>query len=532
MVISEGWTVVLLYFLSYSTYLLSNKNLLLTAHRSLLHPSPVYFQLTKKRILFKKIKKMLKKTILLTTILGMFSSNAFSKDLTIDGNWKGNIKILEANIDIIVDIDTDAKEEKYSLKIPIQTNQAFPLSNFSKDKNKVHFEFKAPKGTAIFEGVLDKEKIKGKFIQNGVEGNFEIERNSGENTSIKKSTNNYYKEESVIIPNGDIKLAGTLTLPKTGSNFTTIVLITGSGPENRDEELFGFKPFEMIADNFTKKGFAVLRCDDRGVGESTGDFSTATSYDFSTDIEAMVNYLKTRKEINPKKIGVLGHSEGGMIVNLLASRNKNVAFGIMMAGTSVNGKEILESQNELISKVNGATAKEMEGSKKLATEIYKLIFDDKTTDKDWLLIEEKIKAEILKESHNMKKELKDSIKNLDEYASNSAKSILALYKSEWMTYFIKHDPIKDIEKVNIPVLALFGEKDLQVEAKLNINAMNNLFKKTKQKNYTIKTLKEANHFFQKANSGSPSEYETLDKKFVDDFFSTIEVWLSSEGLFR
>lgn len=477
---------------------------------------------------------MLKKTILLTTILGMFSSNAFSKDLTIDGNWEGNIKILGTKLGIIVDINTEAKDQKYSIKIPIQTKAILPLSNFSKENNKIHFDLKTPNGTATFDGIIEKEKMTGKFIQSGIEGNFELERNNNKQKEVleEKSTNNYYKEESVIIPNGDIKLAGTLTLPKTGSNFTTIVLITGSGPQNRDEELFGFKPFERIADNFTKKGFAVLRCDDRGVGESTGDFSTATSYDFSTDIEAMVNYLKTRKEINPKKIGVLGHSEGGMIVNLLASRNKNVAFGIMMAGTSVNGKEILESQNELISKVNGATAKEMEGSKKLATEIYKLIFDDKTTDKDWLLIEEKIKAEILKESHNMKKELKDSIKNLDEYASNSAKSILALYKSEWMTYFIKHDPIKDIEKVNIPVLALFGEKDLQVEAKLNINAMNNLFKKTKQKNYTIKTLKEANHLFQKANSGSPSEYETLDKKFVDDFFSTIEVWLSSEGLFR
>ena len=221
-----------------------------------------------------------------------------------------------------------------------------------------------------------------------------------------------------------------------------------------------------------------------------------------------------------------------MIVNLLAARNKDVAFGIMMAGTSVNGKEILESQTELISKANGITDKEMESNKKLATEIYKLIFDDKTTDKDWILMEEKIKAEILKEYPNMNKDLKDSIKDIDVYASNSAKRLLGFYKSKWGNYFVKHDPIKDIEKVNIPILALFGEKDLQVEAKLNIDAMQKLFKKTKQKNYTIKTLKDANHLFQKANSGSPSEYETLDKKFVDDFFSTMESWLKSEGLFR
>lgn len=478
---------------------------------------------------------MLKKTLLVSAILSMFCSNAFSKDLTIDGNWKGNIKILGSKLEIIVVIDTESKEEKYSIKLPTQTKKILPLSNFSKENNKIHFDLDTPNGKATFDGVVEKEKMNGKFIQNGLEGSFEVERKNNESNEIisKKAetkTEKPYKEEFVTVENNSIKLAGTLTLPKTGSNFPSIILITGSGPQNRDEELLGFKPFEQIADNFSKKGFAVLRCDDRGVAESTGDFSSATSYDFSTDIEAMLNYLKTRKELNSKKIGLLGHSEGGMIVNLLASRNKDVAFAIMMAGTSVNGKEILESQTDLISKANGATEKEMESNKKLATEIYKLIFSEKTTDKDWLSVEEKIKAEIIKEYPNMSKEMKASIKNVDEYANNSAKGILGFYKSKWMLYFIKHEPIQDIEKVTIPVLALFGEKDLQVEAKLNIEAMNKLFKKTKQKNYTIKTLKDANHLFQKATNGSPSEYENLDKKFVDDFFSTMETWLKENDV--
>lgn len=164
-----------------------------------------------------------------------------------------------------------------------------------------------------------------------------------------------YKEEEAAYDNlkAGIKLAGTLTLPKTGGPFPAVVLITGSGPQDRDEALLGHRPFLVLADYLTRQGIAVLRYDDRGVGKSTGEFAKATSADFATDVLAGVEYLKTRQEINPKQIGLIGHSEGGLIAPMVATRSSDVAFMVLMAGPGISGEEILYLQGALIARANG-----------------------------------------------------------------------------------------------------------------------------------------------------------------------------------
>ena len=155
-----------------------------------------------------------------------------------------------------------------------------------------------------------------------------------------------YIEEEVVYENkeAEITLAGTLTLPPGKSSFPAVLLITGSGPQDRDETVYGHYPFLVLADYLTRQGVAVLRVDDRGVGESTGDFSQATSEDFASDVLAGIGYLKTRKEINPEQIGLIGHSEGGLIAPMVAIKSPDVAFIILMAGTGLTGEEILYLQ--------------------------------------------------------------------------------------------------------------------------------------------------------------------------------------------
>ncbi|MFN8671843.1 MAG: alpha/beta fold hydrolase [Candidatus Sericytochromatia bacterium] len=471
-------------------------------------------------------------TIAISIILSNFYSNkALAKDPTIDGYWQGELEVMGSKLKININIDTDNPKNKYTIQIPEQTKKELDLSNFSKNDKNIKFELAAPMGSAYFIGEIKNEEISGKFLQNGFEGTFKINRSKKEvDSPIKKEKSAIYNEEDIYFKNNDITLAGTLSYPKNGSNFPAIILITGSGPQNRDEEIFGFKPFQIIADYFTQKGFAVLRYDDRGIGESTGSMMESDSQDFAQDVEKAIDFLKNRKEINPKKIGLFGHSEGGIIVNMVASKNKDVAFGIMLAGTAINGAEIIKDQSYFIGKAEGEKEEELKNNQELLNKIFKVIQNKNATNQDWANLKNNLKQEIKKQYDKMKPELKNQIKDFDKYSETTAEGMLSSYKSKWFNFFANHEPSDDIKKVNIPVLAIFGEKDLQVSAKLNIPKMKEIFKETKQTNYEIITINSANHLFQKANTGAVSEYEKLPKEFTPDLLDKVYSWIKDKKI--
>ncbi len=330
-----------------------------------------------------------------------------------------------------------------------------------------------------------------------------------------------YNEEEVVFTNGDIKLAGTLTLPESKGRHPAIVMITGSGPLNRDEEYLGFKPFKVIANHFTQQGIATLRYDSRGVGGSTGNVYLSTFPDFANDVMAAINYLKNRQEINSNQIGLCGHSEGGFIATLCASNSDEVAFIIVISGGGHSGEKIFLAQNELIMKADGESEDKINDILISQKKLLSLILEG-ASDKEI----ESIILDITKKSMN-KTRIDDNAgkEDLDDIIKNQVACQLTAFNSPWFKYFLNYDPKPILERVKCPVLMLFGELDLQVPVELNKDTMVDALKKGGNKNYTVKIFPKANHLYQQAKTGSPAEYSNLDKRFVPGFLDFMSNWL-------
>jgi pimeloyl-ACP methyl ester carboxylesterase len=328
-----------------------------------------------------------------------------------------------------------------------------------------------------------------------------------------------YKSEDLVFLNktAGVELSGTLTIPEGKGPFPALVLVTGSGPQNRNEELFGHKPFWVIADFLTRNGIAVLRYDDRGTYKSKGNFKSATTFDFADDAEAGFNYLLTRSEIDPAKVGIAGHSEGAMIAPLIAARNKKVSFIIMLAGPGLTGRQVLLRQTSLISRSFGMP----EGKIDTANMINNKIYDIVEAEPDSLIAAQKIRQvllESIEQSNDLSKEDKDKgVKNIDQ----TIKTI----DRKWFRTFLTFNPVTYLSKVQCPVLALNGANDIQVSPDENLNAILDIMEKTGNKFYQIKKLPELNHLFQHSKTGLPSEYNHIEESFAPEALQIILEWL-------
>ena len=327
-----------------------------------------------------------------------------------------------------------------------------------------------------------------------------------------------YKSEEVTFPNSkaDITLAGTLTIPAGPGPFPAVVLITGSGAQNRNEELMGHKPFLVIADYLSRNGIAVLRYDDRGVGKSQGNYAAATSADLATDAEAALEWLKNDSRINSKSIGLAGHSEGGLIAPIVSSRNNSVAFIVSLAGPGLTGEQIIFRQSADISRLSGVSEKEITES--LATN--KQLFAILKKENDNTLASEKMNAlykEIL-DKQDMKPEDKEKAVKQVQASLNPA-------GLTWMRYFLVTDPVHFWKEVKCPVLALNGAKDLQVAADENLAAIENALAKSKNKRFKTQKMPELNHLFQHCKTGLPAEYGEIEETFSAEALKLISDWI-------
>jgi pimeloyl-ACP methyl ester carboxylesterase len=328
-----------------------------------------------------------------------------------------------------------------------------------------------------------------------------------------------YIEEEVAYKNKDagISLAGTLTLPFGDTLFPTVLLITGSGPQDRNETIYNHRPFLILADYLTRQGIAVLRVDDRGVGESTGDFPRATSEDFASDVLAGIEYLKARKEINPKQIGLIGHSEGGIIAPMVAVKSSDVAFIVLMAGTGLTGEEILYLQGALISRVMGVSEEDIAKNRQFNEKIFSLIREEK----EEKTIEEKLRQMFMADWAELNEEEKKAIGDPEVYLKAQLQSLL----SPWLKFFLTYDPKPTLSKVKCPVLAINGEKDLQVPPKENLSAIEEALVAGGNKNFTVKELPGLNHLFQTAQMGLPAEYAKIEETISPEVLKIIGDWI-------
>ncbi len=316
-----------------------------------------------------------------------------------------------------------------------------------------------------------------------------------------------------------ITLAGTLTLPDSTGKFPAVLLISGSGPNGRNETVAGHKLFLVLADYLASHGIAVLRYDKRGIGKSTGNYSEAMTMDFASDALAGVNYLMTLKQINHKEIGLIGHSEGGEIAPIVADESPNVAFIVLMAGPGVPGEDILLSQSGLIMKANGAP----DSTIRMEHELQRKLFEVVMTEKDSAKAEVKLRK-ILEEGA-----ARLGVSNAGEQSKEAfVNTQLRALRSPWLKFFLSYDPRPALEKLKCPVLALWGSKDLQVPPAENMPTVEKALKSGGNTDFKIVELPGLNHLFQDAKTGSSSEYAVIKETISPKVLDVITKWILKE----
>jgi len=333
-----------------------------------------------------------------------------------------------------------------------------------------------------------------------------------------------YRVESLSVSNGEITLAGTLTRPDEPSGpVPAVVLITGSGPQNRDEDIFGFKVFAAIADHFTRRGIAVYRYDDRGVGESTGTMATATTEDFAGDALAAVARLKTMPGIDPTRIGLAGHSEGGAVAAIAAARSADVAFVVMLAGTAVPGDQVLRQQARDIAMANGATPAQVDQIVAAHRAVTGAVLRDAAADEQARLLRTLIEAQIDAAPAAQAAMLGDRKAYVDKTLIGAS----AQMTSPWMKFMLTFDPATALRKVTVPVYAAFGALDMQVPPSLHEAPMRQALARNPRAAITV--YDSANHLFQRARTGQVAEYATLAKAFAPGLLDDIAKWILAAG---
>lgn len=455
---------------------------------------------------------------------------ADSSGQSIEGLWQGTLKAGAVTLRVVFKIQ---KKPDGSLTGTLdsidQGAKDIPVSEVRLQEGAVRFQVDAVFG--VYEGKLapDGATMTGTWKQSGVSLPLTLERvqKLPELRRPQEPKKPYpYHAEEVAYENrqGGSRLAGTLTWPRTGGPFPAVLLITGSGAQDRDETVMGHRPFLVLSDYLTRRGIAVLRVDDRGVGGSTGEMARATTEEFAGDGLAGVAYLKTRKEIAPRKIGLIGHSEGGLIAPMCAVRSKDVAFIVLMAGPGLTGEEILYRQQALIMKASGAT-KEMLAKGRAAQERFYAVLK---REKDDAAAEKAIRgvyaglavppaADPAKATPAPEKATGDP--------SAERGATVKMMLTPWFRYFLTYDPRPTLRKVTCPVLAINGQKDLQVPAKENLRAVREALQAGGNRDYTIRELPNLNHLFQTSQTGSPDEYARIEETMAPAALQVIGEWI-------
>ena len=339
--------------------------------------------------------------------------------------------------------------------------------------------------------------------------------------SFQAAQSTAYRTVPLKVTNGNVSLAGTLTMPEGPGPFPAIVLVTGSGAQNRDEDIFGFKVFAVIADHLTRQGWAVYRYDDRGVGESTGRIATSTTADFANDALAAVSQLAAMPEIDAKRIGILGHSEGAVAASIAAAKSSAVGFIVLMAGPSVPGHLVTQRQAVDAARVIGATDSEVARIERA----YQAVTDTIRTGASIEVVTTAVKALITAQLEGRPQAQRDAIGDVAAFVEKTYRPAVAQITSPWMRFMMTHDPAEVLRKVTVPVYAVFGGLDTQVLPSQNESRLREAL--AANRSAVIKVYPEANHLFQRARTGLVTEYAQLDKTFVPGFLDDLVLWLQT-----
>lgn len=438
---------------------------------------------------------------------------------SITGAWRGAIETPGGRLRIVINISRQSADTLYSATMDSPDQGAFGIKvdrfSVTGDTIKVCID----KLRLTYSGVLRRDTtdiLEGVFLQGFTAMPLTLNRGTAESQSSGRPQDPIkpypYAEEQVQFSNrtDSVILRGTMTIPHELSSghqrIPAVVLVSGSGPQDRDEQIMGHRPFLVLADFLTRHGIAVLRYDDRGVGASSGEFSTATTFDFARDAAAAVDYLSIRREIDPAKIGIIGHSEGGIIAPIVASSlvGRDVAFVVLLAGPGVSGDSLLVMQNRKIGKASGMTHTQLDAAEKTNRTLYQMVKNGESPEA-------------------LARYLHQSVTGITQEQAQQMTSSLC---SKWFLEFLRLDPSQYLQQTKCPILALGGDRDLQVPARENLEAIKQAASSGGNRSVDTLTMPGLNHLFQECRSGLPSEYSSISQTISPAVLEYIIQWIN------
>ncbi|GAC1307572.1 MAG: alpha/beta fold hydrolase [Mucilaginibacter sp.] len=468
------------------------------------------------------MKKLIASFALMLLAYGVFAQS-------ITGDWYGTLNIPSGpTLHVVFHIAKSGETYSATFDSPDQGANGLATDKTTVTGHQVTIEAARFNFKYVGDYKPDSNKITGTFSQGG--GSLPLTLTNGKPSAAvvvavarpQDPKDFPYKQEEVVFtnPKAGNKLAGTITMPADGKATKIVVLITGSGPQNRNEEIvqFNHRPFLVWSDWLTRQGIAVLRYDDRGIGQSTGIFGTATSADFADDAEAAVNYIQSRADLKNLKIGLMGHSEGGMIAPIVASRDKAVKFIVLLAGPGVAIEQLMLKQVADQMRLGGAPDEAIARSSATNRKIYQLISQNPSM--STVQLKQQIDTLMYRELRGYPKA------DLDNQSIDAIVKQSSALMSPWYRYFIAFNPADYLTKVKCPVLALDGTLDMQVNSEANLAGIKASLEKGGNRNFQVVSLPGLNHMFQKATTGSVAEYAKITETVDPVALQKVSAWIN------
>ncbi|HEY8468473.1 MAG TPA: alpha/beta fold hydrolase [Longimicrobiales bacterium] len=469
-------------------------------------------------------------TLAALLLMALAPAPARAQQTDLSGAWLGTLQVGAVELRLVFHLTRQADGTyRGAMDSPDQGARGIPASAVEVKGDSVRVTLTSL--NAVYRGQVQPggQRIAGTFTQHGSNRPLDLARTDevpgkGSRPQDPREPLPYHSEDVTYEnPAAGVRLAGTFTRPREPGRYPTALLITGSGPQNRNEELMGHRPFLVLADHLTRRGIAVLRVDDRGVGESTGDFASATSADFASDVRAGIEYLKSRDDVDPASIGLIGHSEGGLIAPMVAAESDDVAWIVLMAGPGLPGDSILVLQSALIARASGVPEVAIAMNQEAQRTLFAVLREEPSDS-----LARQRAREALRELHARTQAAlgQQPAQGAQAEAWEAAiEQQVRQIVTPWFRYFIDYDPRPTLRRVKVPVLAINGSLDLQVPSQANLAAIREALEQGGNRQVTIVEFPGLNHLFQTATTGAPSEYAQIEETIAPAVLERIADWV-------